>query len=50
MLKSHTLTETEYKDKREIDFIKLRQILAEGHEWNDEMHRAISPQFNLMKN
>ncbi|MCF8460952.1 MAG: 6-oxocyclohex-1-ene-1-carbonyl-CoA hydratase [Flavobacteriales bacterium] len=33
------------KNDREIDFIKLRQLLAEGKEWNDEMHRAISPQF-----
>ncbi|MFH1321694.1 MAG: hypothetical protein ABII90_13720 [Bacteroidota bacterium] len=38
------------KDNREIDFIKLRLMLAEGHEWNDEMHRAISPQFqNVVK-
>jgi len=33
------------KDNREIDFIKLRKLLAEGHEWNDELHVAISPQF-----
>jgi 6-oxocyclohex-1-ene-carbonyl-CoA hydrolase len=33
------------KHDREIDFVKLRQLLAEGHEWNDEMHRKISPQF-----
>ena len=33
------------KNDREIDFIKLRQLLAEGHEWNDDLHRAISPQF-----
>ncbi len=33
------------KNNREIDFIKLRQLLAEGKEWNDEMHKAISPQF-----
>jgi 6-oxocyclohex-1-ene-carbonyl-CoA hydrolase len=31
------------KDNREVDFIYLRQLLAEGHEWNDEMHRLISP-------
>jgi 6-oxo-cyclohex-1-ene-carbonyl-CoA hydrolase len=37
------------KENREIDFIKLRQLLAEGHEWNDELHEAISPQFqNIM--
>ncbi len=33
------------KGNREVDFIKLRQMLAEGHEWNDEMIRAISPQY-----
>ena len=35
------------KDNREIDFIKLRQMLAEGLEWNDEMHKAISPQSKI---
>lgn len=34
------------KDNREINFIKLRQLLAQGHEWNEEMFRAISPQYN----
>ena len=33
------------KHNREIDFIKLRQLLAEGKQWDDEMHRAISPQY-----
>ncbi len=33
------------KDNREVDFIKLRQRLAEGHEWNDELIREVSPQF-----
>lgn len=33
------------KHDREIDFVKLRQLLAEGREWNDDMHRSISPQF-----
>ena len=33
------------KAGRECDFIKLRQLLAEGHEWNDELIEAISPQF-----
>ncbi len=33
------------KNDREINFIKLRQLLAKGNEWNDEMHRAISPQY-----
>lgn len=34
------------KENREVDFILLRQLLAEGHEWNEELHRKISPQFN----
>lgn len=33
------------KENREIDFIKLRQLLAEGHEWNEQLHQRISPQF-----
>lgn len=33
------------KENREVDFIKLRQLLAEGHEWNDDLQKAISPQF-----
>ncbi|OGU60501.1 MAG: 6-oxocyclohex-1-ene-1-carbonyl-CoA hydrolase [Ignavibacteria bacterium GWF2_33_9] len=33
------------KDNREVDFIKVRQMLAEGHEWNEEMLRAVSPQY-----
>ncbi|MCC6815281.1 MAG: 6-oxocyclohex-1-ene-1-carbonyl-CoA hydratase [Saprospiraceae bacterium] len=33
------------KDQREVNFILLRQMLAEGYEWNDEMHQAISPQY-----
>lgn len=32
------------KGKREVDFVKLRQMLAEGHPWNDDLYRAISPQ------
>jgi len=31
------------KENREIDFIKLRRLLAQGHEWNDELQRVISP-------
>ena len=31
------------KDHREVDFIKLRQMLAQGHPWDDELERAISP-------
>ena len=33
------------RGNQEVDFIKLRQMLAEGHEWNDELIEAISPQF-----
>ncbi|HRH65171.1 MAG TPA: 6-oxocyclohex-1-ene-1-carbonyl-CoA hydratase [Bacteroidia bacterium] len=33
------------KENREVDFILMRQLLAEGNEWNDEMIRKISPQF-----
>jgi len=33
------------KNDREVDFILLRQLLAEGKVWNDEMHIAISPQY-----
>ncbi len=33
------------KDNREADFVKLRQLLAEGHEWNDDLIKQISPQF-----
>ncbi len=31
------------KGNREVDFIKLRQMLAEGHPWNDELVDAILP-------
>jgi len=31
------------KDNREIDFIKLRLMLAEGHPWDDELLNAILP-------
>ncbi len=33
------------KTDREVDFIKLRQLLAEGHPWNDKLHKAILPQY-----
>lgn len=33
------------KNNREVDFVKLRLMLAQGLEWNDEVHQAISPQF-----
>jgi 6-oxo-cyclohex-1-ene-carbonyl-CoA hydrolase len=32
------------KGRREVDFIRLRQLLAQGHPWDDELFRAISPQ------
>lgn len=31
------------KDNREIDFVKLRQALAEGHPWDDDLLNAILP-------
>ena len=36
------------KENREVDFVKLRQLLAEGHEWDDEMQKIISPQFQII--
>lgn len=33
------------KGRREVDFIKLRQLLAEGRPWDDELIRSISPQY-----
>ncbi|RMF58653.1 MAG: 6-oxocyclohex-1-ene-1-carbonyl-CoA hydratase [Calditrichaeota bacterium] len=33
------------KDNREVDFVRLRQLLAEGHEWDDDLIREISPQY-----
>ncbi|MFH1000310.1 MAG: 6-oxocyclohex-1-ene-1-carbonyl-CoA hydratase [Bacteroidota bacterium] len=33
------------KGVREVDFIRLRKLLAEGHEWNDELIKEISPQY-----
>ncbi len=33
------------RGNREVDFVKLRQMLAKGMEWNDEIHQAISPQY-----
>ena len=33
------------KENREVDFVKLRQLLAAGHEWNDSLHELVSPQF-----
>jgi 6-oxo-cyclohex-1-ene-carbonyl-CoA hydrolase len=31
------------KDNREVDFVKLRLMLAEGHPWDDELLDAILP-------
>jgi 6-oxocyclohex-1-ene-carbonyl-CoA hydrolase len=33
------------KDNREVDFVKLRKLLAEGRGWSEEIHRTISPQY-----
>ena len=33
------------KGHREVDFVKLRQLLAEGHPWDEELERAVSPQY-----
>ena len=33
------------KDNREVDFVKLRQMLAKGHEWNDELIKVTSPNY-----
>jgi 6-oxo-cyclohex-1-ene-carbonyl-CoA hydrolase len=33
------------RGRREVDFIRLRQLLAQGHPWDDELLRAVSPQF-----
>jgi 6-oxo-cyclohex-1-ene-carbonyl-CoA hydrolase len=30
---------------REVDFVELRRRLARGEEWNEELIRTISPQF-----
>lgn len=35
------------KGRQECDFIRLRQLLAEGHPWDDELIKEISPQYNL---
>lgn len=33
------------KDNREIDFVKLRKLLSEGREWNNDLQQEVSPQF-----
>ncbi|HLG34338.1 MAG TPA: 6-oxocyclohex-1-ene-1-carbonyl-CoA hydratase [Bacteroidia bacterium] len=37
------------KENREVDFIKLRQLLAEGQDWSDEIIKEISPQYQNVK-
>ena len=37
------------KGNREVDFIKLRQLLAQGHPWDDDLLRAVSPQYQLQE-
>ena len=37
------------KGNREVDFIKLRQLLAQGHPWNEELIRAVSPQYQKVE-
>jgi len=34
------------KGNREVDFVKLRKLLAEGHPWDDELIEAILPKAN----
>jgi 6-oxo-cyclohex-1-ene-carbonyl-CoA hydrolase len=33
------------KNQREVDFVKMRQLLSEGLPWSDELIQAISPQY-----
>lgn len=33
------------KESREVDFVKLRQLLAQGKEWNEDLEKEISPQY-----
>jgi 6-oxo-cyclohex-1-ene-carbonyl-CoA hydrolase len=33
------------KDNREVDFVRLRQLLAEGRPWDEELIREVSPQY-----
>lgn len=37
------------RENREVDFIKLRQLLAEGTPWSDELVRQISPQYRTTR-
>ena len=34
------------KQSREVDFIKLRQMLAQGEKWSDELIEAVLPSKN----
>lgn len=36
------------KGQREIDFVKLRRMLAEGHRWSDELIEAVMPPRELL--
>ena len=31
--------------RKEVNFIKIRQLLAQGHEWNDELIEVTSPNY-----
>jgi len=33
------------KENREVDFVKMRQLLAEGHPWDEELQEVISPNY-----
>jgi 6-oxo-cyclohex-1-ene-carbonyl-CoA hydrolase len=37
------------KERREVDFIKLRQLLAQGHPWDEDLVRAVSPQHRQLQ-
>ncbi|NCO53809.1 MAG: 6-oxocyclohex-1-ene-1-carbonyl-CoA hydratase [Bacteroidetes bacterium CG_4_10_14_3_um_filter_31_20] len=37
------------KDNREVNFIKIRQLLAQGHEWNDELIEVTSPNYQKVQ-
>jgi len=31
------------RGERQVDFLKLRRLLAEGREWNEDLIKEISP-------
>ncbi|MCA8913276.1 MAG: 6-oxocyclohex-1-ene-1-carbonyl-CoA hydratase [Planctomycetes bacterium] len=37
------------KGKREVDFLALRRLLAEGRPWNEELIREVSPQYQTVQ-